>query len=200
MDDLKEAVLRRNLDDILSELLFERVPAVFEGSWESYRSWRRALSGFIKVDPSEIILIGSAAIGFSFSPSKQLKPFDENSDVDVAVVSDHFFSDAWHHLRSVDLTLDALTPPQRSAVVDHQKRYVYWGCIATDRLLPILPFAQTWLSARASLAAMEPTVERDINFRIYKDFRALRGYQLMGLQRLRATLLNPEGGDRAELP
>jgi len=47
---------------------------------------------------------------------------------------------------------------------------------------------------------MEPTVERDINFRIYKDFRALRGYQLIGLQKLRTTLLDPEGGYSAELP
>jgi len=197
MDDIGTAILQRNLDDLLSELLFERVPHVFAESWDSYRLWRRAA---INVDISEIIVIGSAAVGFSLSPTNQLKAFDQRSDIDVAVVSDHFFSEAWHHLRTIDLTLDPLTPPQRTAVIAHQKRYVYWGCIATDRLLPILPFAQKWLAARSALAAMEPTVERDINFRIYKDFRALRGYQLIGLQKLRTTLLDPEGGYSAELP
>lgn len=165
-----------------------------------FRTWRRNLSLGINVDPSEIIVTGSAAVGFSLSPTKRLKPFDSKSDVDVAIISDRYFSEAWHHLRSIDLTLAPLTPAQRTAVIDHQKRYVYWGCIATDRLLPILPFAKAWMAARSRLAATEPTLEREINFRIYKDFRALRSYQLRGLQRLRLTLLDPEGGYSAEFP
>lgn len=200
MTNLEATILERNLDELLNELLFEHVPHVFGQSWEAYRSWRRSLASAINVDPSEIIVVGSAAVGYSLGPTKQLRAFDNQSDIDVAVVSDYFFSEAWHYLRSVDLTLDPLTPAQKAAVVDHQKRYVYWGCVATDRLLPIMPFAVPWLEARSSLAAMASTLGRDINFRIYKDFRALRGYQLLGLKKLRAVLLDPEGDLGAELP
>ena len=85
-------------------------------------------------------------------------------------------------------------------VVEHQKRYIYWGCVATDRILPILPFAVTWLDVREQLAQKEPTVDRDINFRIYKDFRALRGYQLQGLKRLQLALVDAKEDGDAELP
>lgn len=199
MEDLRTAICDRNLEDLLSELLFERLPFAFSPSWDEYRGWRRHLATAINVDSSEIVIVGSAAVGYSLSPIKNLKAFDSDSDIDVAVVSDHFFSEAWHHLRTVDLAIDPLTPPQRAAVIDHQKRYIYWGCIATDRILPIMPFAQTWMSARAQLSGMAPTADRDINFRIYKDFRALRTYQMQGLKRLRDTLLNSENENATEL-
>src|SRR5262245_33020392 len=116
--DLAKAVIQRNLDDLLNELLFENVPFVFGASWESYRSWRLSLASAIDVDPSEIVVVGSAAVGFSLTPTKRLKAFDERSDIDVAIVSDRHFAEAWHHLRSIDLTLDPLTPAQKASVVD----------------------------------------------------------------------------------
>lgn len=199
MHNLPKAIVEQDLNDLLNELLFEDIPHVFKSSNERYRVWRARLSASLKVDPSEIVIVGSAAVGVSLNPTKNFKPFDEKSDVDVAVISDYFFSEAWHYLRSVDLALPMLTPAQRIAVVEHQKRYVYWGCIATDRLLPILPFGREWLEARAKLMEIEPTIDREINFRIYKDFRALRGYQTLGLKMLRDTLLNPEDKYGAEL-
>lgn len=199
MIDLDTAVVDRNLDELLNELLFENVPFVFDNSWTLYRAWRLFLATEIKVDPSEIIVVGSAAVGRSLAPPKNLKPFGAHSDVDVAIISHYFFSEAWHHLRSVDLTLDSLTPAQRAAVVEHQRNYIYWGCIATDRLLSLLPFASAWLGAQSKLAARAPTVDRKINFRIYRDFRALRAYQRRGLQQLRDVLLSPKGEPGADL-
>ncbi len=198
--EIKKAILDRDLKDLVNELFFERVPFLFEPLLTQYSPWRCRLSAAINVDPCEIVVIGSAAIGFSLSPAKAFRPFDTKSDVDVAIISDHFFSEAWHHLRTVDITIDSLTPAQRAAVIEHQKKYVYWGCIATDRILSLLPFSREWLAARSNLAAVEPTAERIINFRLYKDFRALRAYQALGLKRLRMALLDPEGGYNAAFP
>src|SRR5215468_1102254 len=110
---LQTAILNQDLGHLLHELLFEQVPFVFSGAWPTYRSWRMGLATGLEVDPSEIIIVGSAAVGFSLSPTKGLRPFDKTSDIDVAVISHHFFSQAWHHLRSIDLTLDPLTPDRR---------------------------------------------------------------------------------------
>lgn len=200
MLDLAVAILDVDPSQLLSELLFEEVPYVFAGSWDACRAWKGVLAQGIEVDPSELVIVGSAAAGRSLSPYKNLKPFDEGSDVDVAVVSEHFFSVAWHHLRRVDLALDPLTPAQKAAVVAHRTKFIYWGCIATDKLLPILPFASTWMSVRSQLAQLEPTVGRDINFRVYKDFAALRGYQLDGLKQLRLKQVETEGEANAGLP
>lgn len=188
MPGLREEILGRNLEELVCELLFERVPFLFGDSWEAYRRWKLEVAAAINVDPSEVVLIGSAAVGFSLDPFKNLPAMHAGSDVDVAVISDKHFSEAWHYLRTVDLTLGTLTARQKYAVLEHQQKYVYWGCIATDRLLAVLPFAKEWLAARSTLSARQPISDRTLNFRIYKDFRALRSYQLRGLNKLRTAL------------
>ena len=45
-------------------------------------------------------LVGSAKLGYSLSPTKCLKPFEnETSDIDIALVSDKLYSFYWEKLR-----------------------------------------------------------------------------------------------------
>lgn len=187
--DLHKEITSGNLDELVSILLFESVPYVFGGDMVAFRGWKAQLSDKLEVDPHEVIFTGSACAGFSLSPHKNLRPFGPASDIDIAIISEHHFSTAWHFLRGVDIALDPLTPAQKTAVTQHRTRYIYWGCIATDRILPILPFATDWVPARSDMRAVAPTAGREINFRVYKDFRALRAYQLFGLRSLKTELL-----------
>ena len=70
----------------------------------------------------------------------------------------------------------------------HQKSYVFSGTIATDIILPVLPFGAVWQAALDRMAKLPPTVGRDVKLRIYKDYDALRHYQAMGIERLRNDL------------
>lgn len=170
-------------------LYFEKIPFVFANNTEHYRQWRRLLGQLLGVDPQEIVIVGSAAVGCSCNPHKALSPFDDASDIDVAIVSERYFSEAWHHLRTVDLALDVRTGAQRESIKDHRQRLIYWGCVATDKILALLPFAVKWMEARSKMAGAVPTIGRLINFRIYKDFAALRAYQMNCLQTLKTKLV-----------
>lgn len=185
---LKAAILMGNPTDVVAEHVLERVPFIFGDDWKRYRWWRRELGVRLGIDPREITLTGSACVGFSLSPGKLLKPFNEASDVDVAIVSDWHFSEAWHRLRSIDPVMEQLSPTQAAALAAHQTRFVYWGCIATDRVLSLLPFAAQWLGGLTYMSGVAPTEGRKINARIYKDFRALAGYQARSVMALRAEL------------
>jgi hypothetical protein len=187
---LREAILRSPAEVVVAEYVLERVPFIFGNDWASYRKWRRELGGRLGIDPREISLTGSACVGFSLSPEKPLKQFEPDSDIDVAIVSDWHFSEAWHALRRIDPIIEPLSPAQRYALTEHQKRYVYWGCIATDRILPLLPFAVQWLTGLAQMSNIAPTEGRKINARIYKDFRALTSYQARGITALRDEILS----------
>lgn len=59
---------------------FEKCPALYE----TVRTW---LSARLSVEAKAISLTGSARLGSSLSPNKLGKPFDENSDLDLFVVS-----------------------------------------------------------------------------------------------------------------
>lgn len=169
----------------VENFLFDRIPAVFADDRALFVSWKRTLAKKIEVDPACITIVGSAATGASLNPSKNFKLFDEASDIDVAVVSPHHFTIGWRYLRmngARRLRVDART---RIAWDEHVNRYIYWGTLATDRLLGVLPFGLEWLAATSDMAQIAPTTGRSVNLRIYADYDSLRAYQIQGVRNLR---------------
>ena len=77
----------------------------------------------------------------------------------------------------------------REAIIEHRTNYIYWGTIATDRVLHYLPFVRPWTEALAAMAGESPTEEREIEIRLYRDYEALRSYHMNGLETLVATLM-----------
>jgi predicted nucleotidyltransferase len=171
-----------------SRWIFERTPHVFAADHESYISWKHDLGDAIEVDPRAIILVGSAAVGSSLSPYKNLKPFDDDSDIDVAVVSAHHFNILWHWLRNLGSERYKFPADAQRWIDEHRKRLVYWGVIATDRLLPLTPLASRWVPALEKMSKRSPAEGREINIRLYMDFDALRAYQALGIRELREKL------------
>lgn len=175
--------------EFVEDFLFDRVPFAFSGDRRSFIEWKRALGSEIDVDPACITIVGSAATGLSLNPYKSFKPFDADSDIDVGVVSALHFNIAWRYLRMNSgrrYTVDTRT---RNAWDEHASKYVYWGTIATDRLLGILPFGLTWMKAATKVAQLRPLVGRSIKMRIYSDFDSLRSYHTQGIKSLRDSLI-----------
>ncbi len=185
---LIDTLQRLSAPTFLEEHVFDCVPHVFAGDRAAYVGWKRALGAAIDVDPACLTIVGSAAVGCSLSPVQNLKPFDSSSDVDVAVISNYHFTVAWRYLRmngTRRLKVDART---RNAWDEHVNKYIYWGTIATDKLLGVLPFGLEWLKATGGMSSIEPTKGRDVNLRIYADYEALRAYQMMSVRNVREAL------------
>lgn len=105
-------------------------------------SWRHDLAEKLGIDPSDIIITGSAGLGISLNPHKNFKCFDAKSDIDICIFSEYFFSVAWHDL--LNLPLVGLNSKMSSAVKEHRSSFIYWGTVATDQILPILSFGPQW--------------------------------------------------------
>jgi hypothetical protein len=186
--EFKASILTSGIEAAASTYLMERIPHVFADDWELYRSWKRKLAKLIEVDPLNITIIGSAGIGFSLNPHKDFRGFSAQSDIDVAVVSEHHFGIGWRALRTLKLP-DVRNQRDREAIKEHRSNYIYWGVIATDRVLPYLPFVRPWTEALSAMAGERPTEEREIKIRLYRDYDALRSYHMNGLETLLATLM-----------
>ena len=102
----------------------------------------RAEASKIGVDSKAIVLTGSASVGFSLNPDNNLRAFTDTSDIDVAIISQHYFDISWHFLRNVGTKRYGYNRKQKDAIDDHRNRLIYWGTIATDRILQILPFGE----------------------------------------------------------
>jgi len=191
--DTREIVLaalrETEVFDFIAQFCFDCIPHVFAGDRKAFLDWKHLLSKLLEVDPACLVFVGSSAIGVSLNPSKGFRLFDSSADIDVAVVSHYHFTVSWRFLRSNGhrrMHVDART---RTAWDEHVSRFIYWGTVATDRLLGILPFGKQWLDALGTMSRQAPTVGRDINLRIYSDYESLRAYQVQAALRARQELL-----------
>lgn len=189
MDKVRTEFLQELLNtppDLIASLwIIDRVPYPFAGDAQRYANWRKKLSALVEVDLSEIIITGSGAFGISLNPNKNYRAFDESSDIDVAIVSEYFFNTSWRYLRNMGTEIHSMPPAAKQSIRDHVQKYIYWGTIATDKILPYLPFGKKWIGALDEMAKEEPTKGRIIKARIYKDFESLRAYQVNNLKNLR---------------
>jgi len=188
-----DAAIRSDLgtlpfDVFVSRWILERVPHVFSSDLNAYLAWKHALGARIGVDPRAIVLVGSAATGFSLNPNRALRPFTAASDIDVAVVSPHHFDIVWRWLRNLGAERYGYPRYVQDQIDDHRERLLYWGAIATDRLLQYTPLGKEWIPALADVAKTLPGGTRDVNVRLFREFEALRAYQMNGCGKVRSTL------------
>ncbi|WP_152428001.1 hypothetical protein [Dietzia sp. UCD-THP] len=169
--------LDRDVEYFVSARLFDDTPAVWSSSVQ-YVRWRHEVAKRLRVDPTGVQLVGSARLGYSLSPRKNFKLFDAQSDLDIAVVSNEIFDAAWLELR--DLIGSRIE-------LDSKKRYlgklVFEECIALDIVLPHLSFGERWSYVRDEIADLlgDELNDREINYRLYRNHRSLREYQLIGV-------------------
>ena len=185
---LKADILSITPDEFVTRRIICATPYVFGTSVDKYAQWRFSLASQLELQGHSLIVVGSASIGASLNPAHFLRPFDNNSDIDVAVISAYHFDVAWRWLRTLGTALYRLPPNAQSWVRQHETRLVYYGSIATDRLLPYLPFGKPWVIAQNNIASHPNTEGREVNFRLYRDAESLQSYQLVGVKKARRRL------------
>lgn len=126
----------------ITKWILEHTPYVFEDYETEYISWRHEIAEKLRIDARDIIITGSASLGFSLNPNKNFKSFDKKSDIDISIISHHYFDVAWHDL--IHLSPAGISPKMKTALEDHRKRLIYWGTVATDKILPLLSFGGEW--------------------------------------------------------
>jgi hypothetical protein len=174
---------------VAQKWVIDRTPHIFQAHQHNYVLWKSKLADAIEVDGKSIVVIGSASLGFSINPHKSYRDFDKKSDIDLAVISAHHFDNAWHTIRNIGALRHKLTRPQKQSLEDHISRFIYWGTFDTKHLLPILPFGKAWLESFNKMTAEDPTKDRDINARIYRDFESLSAYHINNIKQLRENQL-----------
>ncbi|MGV9293749.1 hypothetical protein [Amycolatopsis sp. NPDC003676] len=175
-------------EDFVNHHLLGRLPWLFQ-TWTLYRNWKTELARGLQVDPHDIIVVGSSALGFSLSPDKNFSAFHNESDVDVAVISMRHFNLAWQELRDLDPAA-RLHPsmPETGYLKKHRESLVFDGSIATDKILPFISFGYQWTTELARTANRKPTTGRDVRCRIYQDSSSLRNYHVKNVQNLRQEI------------
>lgn len=62
---------------------------------EVYFSLKKAIASEFDLHPTEVLVVGSAKLGFSIAPNKYGRPFGDHSDIDVAIISPQLYDRFW---------------------------------------------------------------------------------------------------------
>lgn len=195
---------------LVDRFVLERLPFKFETK-EQYLRWRAGLATGLRVDNRDVAVVGSACTGRSLSPTKRFGVFkDAKSDVDIAVVSQWHFDEAWQWFITQDpLRITGLDQEGRKTFEQHKKQYIFDGMIASNVFLSYLRFGPEWLRELQRSEANLPRIlmGRILTTRIYRTNSDLRRAQAVSLASYRSYLANrnasPTSGDgreRSKLP
>ena len=78
-----------------------------------YTEFIAEISGKLEATTDQVVLIGSAKIGFSLNKDHLLKPFDRRSDLDLVVVEPTLFDSATLEMRSMQKELELAGQEER---------------------------------------------------------------------------------------
>lgn len=193
LDGLIIDCTRKPYEIVVSKWIVERIPAIFNNDKEEYLRIKALIAKGLGVDICSVVFVGSGCTGFSLNPEKDFKEFDDQSDIDIAIVSHHHFNVAWRWMRQVDLS--TLKNKERFAVKQHRTHFVFDGTIATDQILPLMPFGKEWGAVLAEISN-EPVIGgRDVHFRLYQDHKSLIDYHVKNVKNNMPALLGVEVND-----
>ena len=179
------------------------LPFVFKGQPHKYLAFREAVGRVFGVAPQQVAVMGSARFGFSTSPKKQKKgvekTLDENSDMDLVVVSPAIFVSTlesfarytFEALRECpDLRSDAKSPGEQVALskqtllaLRRRSKALFFGYVSPSDLTDGSPEKQRFYDMQREAATQlfgtaPPGPINRIGARIYRDWdSAERAYE-----------------------
>ena len=125
IDTGEENKLRVFADEIMSI----SVPWFFKHEFEEkasdfYDSFKTYMASKFEVAANNIFVVGSALLGFSLSPKKNYKLFDDTSDIDIVIVDEDLFKKYWDILFK-DYSISVLNGDKYNKIAkDIFKRYI----------------------------------------------------------------------------
>jgi hypothetical protein len=185
--DYKRDLINQDFDVnfILDKYFHSGQSAVFAGANPSVEAEltgniARALWGgfHVRVHPMQIIIVGSAHLGFSPVPDKLGKPFDSSSsDIDVAVISPEIFESWWTELQT-----SGLEPTVRSNI----SRDLFWGFINPANARDVSEHGRRWWQA---FGAINTDRAAGVRGRLYRNFWSMQSYHRLVVFGAREKLL-----------
>ncbi|ACB75532.1 hypothetical protein [Opitutus terrae] len=168
-------------------LFTSTVPCLFDGPVQ-FSEWQARIAAAVKQPDAKVHLCGSVLFGFSLDPAKAWRPFSSESrktgyvsDLDVVVVSEGLFREAWDAVLDAHrkLTLTLTTDERR-----HMAGNLFKGFISDYHVPSSSIGFERVLAVRRASGTHVATTGFTTNMRFYRTFEDYRWYQITSLATL----------------
>lgn len=151
---------------------------------QMYHKLKMLTSDALDVPLKNVAVVGSAKVGYSLTPEKNFRLFNDESDLDVAIVSAPLFAELWEcSLNYVNSTIGGANKEPYSLVAKNVFKH-FISIKTKDVQGQKVPYFASWLNRvdkfkqELELNFKLPT---EINYRVYDAWKYVEQYHVSGL-------------------
>lgn len=143
------------------------------------------ISKQFNIHPNEVILTGSAKLGFSLAPQKLFNEFNDDSDVDIAIISSNAFDEFWQDLLNFNINIQSRTDKEEKDYRIFQD-YFFRGWIRPDKFPFKYEKKKKWFDFFNDLTnKIYEYGEHKISAGIYKNFATFELYNIKNIESIK---------------
>ena len=200
VDDFKSLLLSKPLNVVVQDYIFQDAPYVFRDRPQALKILKQHLYTALKLSEENIVVVGSAQIGFSLNPDNFPRQFSDESDIDILTVDEVLFDKIW-------MTLLEWQYPLRLSKLGKvlgewarfRRKEIYYGWLVPseikyeglslpDMLKPLRDISTSWFNAFQSLSLHPEFASRDVSGRLYRTWEHALRYHVEGLRQIRESI------------
>lgn len=144
-----------------------------------YLDLRNEISDKFSIHPTEIFMVGSGKLGFSIAPDKRYRAFGDESDIDIAIVSNTLFLKYWKAAY-----LNQKNPGNAWETAWDFKKYLFKGWIRPD-MFPNCEEANEWWEFFRILTSSGKYGKYHIKAGLYKNWFFFEQYYKSTIENLK---------------
>ncbi|MEW6100764.1 MAG: hypothetical protein AB1481_00505 [Candidatus Omnitrophota bacterium] len=158
-------------------------PYIFQDDEIKYHQLKQIVATRYKTHNNDIIMIGSAKLGFSIAPRKLWRPFSDISDIDIVIISPELFDEFWKDLFNFNISLEVRTEEEEEKFLEFLG-YFFRGWLRPD-LFPF-EFERKWRWFDFFRAVSQEYYEgKKITCAIFKDYFFFESYHITNIREIR---------------
>lgn len=150
-----------------------------ELSQHKYFELRSEVADYFGLHSNEVLVVGSAKLGFSVAPFNRYREFCDESDIDVAIISSTLFDQIWQDV--FNYRYEGSFWPEYNRFV----HYLFRGWIRPDMLppSPMFRLRERWWNFFQSVTRSGRYGDYKIRGGLYRSYFFLENYQKISIQR-----------------
>lgn len=164
------------------------------------KALRARVAEHFGIEPGHVLIVGSAKIGFCLTdkrvdegedPRPAFSPFDESSDIDVAIISDRVFDEIWKRAFEFWHTSGYSRSWGYWSGGKDFRNYVFRGWMRPDKLPSegSFKYKDEWFDFFRQLTSERAAGDFKITAGLYREPYFLRAYQSISIMAARAKVI-----------
>ncbi|MCF8511169.1 MAG: hypothetical protein K9G43_06970 [Rhodobacteraceae bacterium] len=193
IDELRSVETDEQLVDFVRKHLIHGTPHVFQGREDDFYNFKRRMCDYLRVQHTEIFIVGSAKLGFS--PHKRTS-FSLDSDIDLAIVSERLFAEASSFAANVEYKLRSSSVFLRQNQFEKYHmflRYLLIGWMRPDFLPHVEPcrdFRTSWFDFFESISNAKSEVGNyKVSAGVFRSHDDLERYSMESVAKVKKSLI-----------